>query len=164
VDWLSNANPAGIPAPFLVAVVVLLLGALLISRTEFGNAVRAIGGNEIAARLAGMPVARVKAIVFALSGLTVGLAAILFAGRSASADPNAGVGFELSVIAGVLLGGSSFQGGSGTFVGTFFGVTFVAVVQNGLDLIGVATFWQGVVTGGVLIAAVGLELLRRRAR
>jgi ribose transport system permease protein len=164
VDWLSNATLGGIPVPFAVALLVVLIGAFVMSRTEFGNAVRAIGGNEIAARLAGMPVARVKAIVFALSGLTVGLAAILFAGRSASADPNAGVSFELSVIAGVLLGGSSFQGGSGTFIGTFFGVTFVAIVQNALDLLGVATFWQGVVTGGVLIAAVGLELLRKRAR
>lgn len=164
VNWLGNATPGGIPAPFLVALAVTIVGALVISRTEFGNAVRAIGGNESAARLAGIPVARVKVIVFAISGLTVGIAAILFAGRAASADPNAGNGLELSVIAGVLLGGSSFQGGSGTFIGTFFGVTFIAVIQNGLDLLGVATFWQGVVTGGVLIAAVGLELLRKRAR
>ncbi|MTD54292.1 ABC transporter permease [Amycolatopsis pithecellobii] len=163
VGWLSNSTAGGFPVPFLVALLVVLLGALVTARTEFGNAVRAVGGNEVAARLAGLPVARVKVIVFAISGLTVGLAAILFAGRGASADPNAGIGFELSVIAGVLLGGSSFQGGAGTFTGTFFGVTFVAIVQNGLDLIGVATFWQGVVTGAVLIAAVGLELLRKRA-
>ncbi|MFC5947555.1 ABC transporter permease [Pseudonocardia lutea] len=163
VNWMSNATPAGIPAAFAIAVLVVLISALLMVRTEFGNAVRAIGGNEVAARLAGIPVGRVKMLVFALSGLTVGIAAILFAGRGASADPNAGVGFELSVIAGVLLGGSSFQGGSGTFVGTLFGVAFVAFIQNGLDLNGVEPFWQGVVTGVVLIAAVGLELLRKRA-
>jgi ribose transport system permease protein len=163
VNWLGDETVAGVPVPFAVALVVLLLGALVMSRTEFGNAVRAVGGNEIAARLAGMPVARVKVVVFAVSGLTVGLAAILFAGRSQSADPSAGVGLELAVIAGVLLGGSSFQGGSGTFIGTFFGVLFVAIIQNGLDLFGVATFWQGVVTGAVLIAAVGLESLRKRA-
>jgi ribose transport system permease protein len=163
VNWLGNATPGGIPAPFIVALAVLLVGAFIIARTEFGNAVRAIGGNETAARLAGIPVARVKLLVFAISGLTVGIAAILFAGRTASADPSAGDGLELSVIAGVLLGGSSFQGGSGTFIGTFFGVTFIAIIQNGLDLLGVATFWQGIVTGGVLIAAVGLELLRKRS-
>jgi ribose transport system permease protein len=163
VNWLGDETVAGVPVPFAVALVVLLLGALVMCRTEFGNAVRAIGGNEIAARLAGIPLARVKVIVFAASGLTVGLAAVLFAGRSQSADPSAGVGLELAVIAGVLLGGSSFQGGSGTFVGTFFGVLFVAIIQNGLDLFGVATFWQGVVTGAVLIAAVGLESLRKRA-
>ncbi|WP_236792128.1 ABC transporter permease [Amycolatopsis sp. GM8] len=163
VNWMSNATPGGIPAAFAIAFVVVLLAALLMSRTEFGNAVRAIGGNAVAARLAGIPVGRVKLLVFALSGLTVGIAAILFAGRGASADPNAGVGFELSVIAGVLLGGSSFQGGSGTFTGSLFGVAFVAFVQNGLDLNGVEPFWQGVVTGVVLIAAVGLELLRKRA-
>jgi len=162
VNWLANETPGGVPAPFIVALAVALLGGLLMTRTEFGNALKATGGNEVAARLAGIPVARVKVLAFAISGSTVGIAAILFAGRSASADPNAGVGFELAVIAGVLLGGSSFQGGSGTFIGTFFGVAFVAMVQNGLDLSGVDAFWQGVVTGCVLIAAVGLELLRRR--
>jgi ribose transport system permease protein len=162
VDRLGNGSIGIVPAPFLVAVLVVVVGATLASRTELGNAVRAIGGNEVAARLAGIPVARVKLLVFAFSGLTVGVAALLFAGRSVSADPNAGAGLELAVIAGVLLGGSSFQGGSATYLGTFFGVLFVAVVQNGLDLYGVDAFWQGTVTGAVLIAAVGLELLRKR--
>jgi ribose transport system permease protein len=163
VNWMSNATPAGVPAAFLVAFLVVLIGVVVMSRTEFGNAVRAIGGNEVAARLAGIPAGRIKLLVFAASGVTVGIAAILFAGRGVSADPNAGMGFELAVIAGVLLGGSSFQGGSGTFVGTLFGVAFVAFAQNGMDLYGVEPFWQGVVTGAVLIAAVGLELLRKRA-
>jgi ribose transport system permease protein len=163
VSWLGNATPLGIPAPFIAAFVFLLLAALVMSRTEFGNAVRAVGGNETASRLAGIPVARVKVLVFVISGLTVGLAAVIFAGRSSSADPTAGVGYELSVIAAVLLGGSSFQGGTSTFIGTLFGATFVAVIQDGLSLSNVSTFWQGVVTGAVLIGAVALELLRKRA-
>jgi ribose/xylose/arabinose/galactoside ABC-type transport system permease subunit len=160
VQWFGNGKVAGVSAPGLIAVGAVLAALAAYRYTTFGRAISAIGGNENAARLAGIPVERVKVAVWALNGALVGLAAIIASGRSSSADPSFGPGVELTVIAAVLLGGSSFAGGSISFVGTLFGVVFIAVLQNGLTLFGVATFWQGVVTGAVLILAVGLDRLR----
>ena len=121
----------------------------------------AVGGNEAAARLAGIPVDRVRIAVFAINGALVGLAAVMFAGRIQSASPLIAVGIELDVIAAVLLGGTSFLGGSSTMLGTAIGVMFIAVLQNGLNLLGVQALWQGVVTGSVLILAVWVDRIRR---
>jgi ribose/xylose/arabinose/galactoside ABC-type transport system permease subunit len=123
----------------------------------------AVGGNEAAARLAGIRVDRIRIAVFAINGGLVGVAAVIFAGRIQSASALIGQGIELQVIAAVLLGGTSFLGGAGSLVGTLIGVLFIAVLQNGLSLLEVPTFWQGVVTGAVLILAVWVDRLRSRA-
>ena len=119
------------------------------------------GGNPEAARLTGIPVQRVTVLVYALAGLLVGLAAVMYTGRIQSATPQVGAGLELEVIAAVLLGGVSFAGGSGSIVGTMVGALLIAFINNGLVLGGVNSFWQGIVTGAILIFAVWLDRFRR---
>jgi ribose/xylose/arabinose/galactoside ABC-type transport system permease subunit len=152
------------PFPILLvfdAILVLVAGAVLRYST-FGRALFAMGSNEEAARLNGIDVGRVLIAVYAVAGLAAGLAAIVQVGRltagSATADPT----LLLTVLAAVLIGGTSFYGGEGGVLGTVIGVLFLGVVQNGLTLSNVSTFWQGIVSGGVLIVAVGLGSLRDR--
>ncbi len=161
VENLGNATVIGVPTSILIAGAAVLLLGLVMRFSTLGRAIDTVGGNEEAARLAGIHVTRVRLIVFGINGALIGLAGVLMAGRTFSASPTVGSGMELPVLAAVLLGGSSFVGGRSTLVGTVFGVAFIAVLQNGLNLLQVATFWQGLVTGVVLIAAVSLDRLRR---
>jgi ribose transport system permease protein len=161
VEWLGDGEIGPLSVPVLLAATCLVLAILVLRYTNFGRALYAVGGNESAARLAGIPVDRVRIAAFAINGALVGLAAAIFAGRIQSASPLIGTGIELDVIAAVLLGGTSFIGGSSTMVGTLIGVLFIAVLQNGLNLLGVEVFWQGAVTGIVLILAVWADRVRR---
>ncbi len=161
VEWLGDGRVGPISIPVAVSVGTLVLALFVMRSTNFGRAVYAVGGNENAARLAGIPVDRVRIVSFALNGALVGLAGVLFAGRIRSGSPLIGAGIELEVIAAVLLGGTSFLGGSGSLVGTLIGVLFIGVLQNGLNLIGVQALWQGIVTGAVLILAVWVDRIRR---
>jgi ribose transport system permease protein len=159
--WLGDGEVGPISVPVAVAALALV-GAFFVMRwTNFGRQVYAVGGNENAARLAGISVDLVRIAVFALNGLLVGLAAVLFVGRIQAGSPLIGAGIELEVIAAVLLGGTSFLGGQSSLVGTLTGVLFIAVLQNGLNLVGVQALWRGVVTGAVLILAVWVDRLRR---
>ena len=160
IEWLGDGKLLGISVPVIIALLGLLLSIAIMGYTTFGRAIFAVGGNSAAARLAGIPVDRVRIAAFAINGTFIGLASVLFAGRIQSGSPTAGQGFELDVIAAVLLGGSSFLGGSSSLIGTFIGVLFIAILHNGLDLVGVNTFWQGVVTGSVLILAVWIDRIR----
>jgi ribose transport system permease protein len=161
VEWLGDGEIGPISVPVLLAAICLVVAILVLRYTNFGRALYAVGGNESAARLAGIPVDRVRIAAFAINGALVGLAATIFAGRIQSASPLIGTGIELNVIAAVLLGGTSFIGGSSSMVGTLIGVLFIAVLQNGLNLLGVEVFWQGAVTGVVLIVAVWADRIRR---
>ena len=161
--WLGNSNVGPVPVPFLVACAVFLAAYAVLRWTVFGRSVYAIGGNPEAARLTGIPVQRVTVLVYALAGLLVGLAAVMYTGRIQSATPQVGTGLELEVIAAVLLGGVSFAGGSGSIVGTVVGALLIAFINNGLVLGGVNSFWQGIVTGAILIFAVWLDRFRRTA-
>lgn len=161
VESLGNSTVAGVPISILIAGAVVLLLGLMMRFTTLGRAIDTVGGNEEAARLAGIHVTRVRLIVFALNGALIGLAAVLLSGRTFSSSPTVGIGMELPVLAAVLLGGSSFVGGRSTLIGTVFGVAFTAVLENGMNLLQVATFWKGLVTGVVLIAAVSLDRMRR---
>jgi ribose transport system permease protein len=160
--WLGDGEVGRVSVPVVLSVLALLLMVLLMRRTNFGRQVYAVGGNENAARLAGISVDRVRIAVFAVNGLLVGLAAVLFVGRIQAGSPLIGAGIELEVIAAVLLGGTSFLGGQSSLAGTTLGVLFIAVLQNGLNLVGVQALWRGVVTGVVLILAVWVDRLRRR--
>jgi ribose transport system permease protein len=159
---LGSGRVAGIPWAVLVAGVVFVVALLVARYTGYGRMVYAVGGNAEAARLAGLPVAGVRASVYAIAAGLAGLAGVLLAGRLASASPAAGAGIELTVAAAVLLGGTSFAGGSGTLLGTLLGVLFLGVLSNGLTLAGISAFWQGVVSGAVLLLAVLLDRLRAR--
>jgi len=153
-----------IPTLVLIALVVVAVGHVLLSRTSFGRRVYAIGGNEEAARLSGINVRRAKLEVYSLCGLLAGLSGMLLATRLASGDPKSGMGFELNAIAAVVLGGTSLMGGRGTVVGTLLGALVIGVLDNGLILLDVSAFYQMVVKGFVILAAVLLDTLTRTDR
>ena len=160
VTQLATGKVASIPVPAFVMLVVFALFFVLLRYTYFGRDIYAIGGNQEAATLAGVRVRRVRVIAYVLLGLVVGLAAVMQAGRLSSVSPTAGQGLELLAVATVLLGGTRLSGGRGGVVGTAAAVLFLATVDNGLRISGVSSFWEDVVTGTVLIVAVGFEQLR----
>ncbi len=160
--WLGSGEVLGMTVPVVVMAVVALAGGVALARTSFGRMVYATGGNLEAARLAGVPTGRVRIAAFALTGLLAGLAGILTAGWVQVAQPVAGLGYELDVIAAVIIGGASFAGGQGTVLGTMLGATLMGVLRNGLILLGVTVHWQQVAIGGVIVLAVVLDRLRRR--
>ena len=163
VQWVGDGMVAGFPVPVVIAIVVGVIGYAVMRWTKFGRAVYAVGGNETAARLAGIDVRRVRFAVYAISAACAGVAAVMLTGRLTSAQPvSAAVGLELSAAAAVLLGGASFAGGSGNIGGAAIGVLFLGILANGITLAGVPSYWQGIATGAVLIAAIALDRIRTR--
>jgi ribose transport system permease protein len=147
----------GIPVPVWIAGGIVLLVALLISKTRFGRYIYAIGGNEIASTLSGIRVNRVKWMVYGIAGALAGVAGIMVTARLDSAQPNAGTGYELDAIAAVVIGGTSLSGGRGTIWGTVLGAVIIGVLNNGLVLLDVSPFWQQVVKGSVILLAVIID-------
>lgn len=150
--------PAGVWLMLGFAAVV----ALALRYTRFGRHVFAVGSNELTARLCGVPVERVKVLVYALGGLFAGLGAVLQFAYLTGGDPTTAVGLELNIIAAVVIGGASLSGGQGTIVGTLIGALIMSVVANGCTKIGLSNWVQEIVTGGIIIAAVLLDYWRRR--
>jgi ribose transport system permease protein len=147
---------------FLIAVLVIMAGQVVLSRTVFGRYLVAIGTNESAVRLAGINPKPAKIAVFALTGLLAGLGGIFYTARLGSSDPNAGVGLELSAIAAVVIGGTSLMGGRGSVVNTFFGVLIIATLEAGLAQVGASEPTKRVITGVVIVGAVILDAWRHR--
>lgn len=154
---------AYIPTPVVLVLVVYAVFHLFLTHTTLGRDLYAIGGNKQAALLSGIVVDRRLTMVYALSGGLAALGAIVLAGRMNSGFPLAGVGAELDAIAAVIIGGASFFGGVGTVWGTLIGALIMGVLRNGLTLLNVSAYWQTVVIGGVIVAAVGIDVLRQRA-
>jgi len=152
----------GLLIPFIVAVVIVILGQLVLSRTVFGRYMVAIGTNEEAVRLSGIDPRPIKVGVFVLCGLLTAMAAIISTARIQSADPNAGAGLELRAIAAVVIGGTSLMGGRGSVLSSFFGVLIIAVLEAGLSGMGVQEPAKRVITGCVIVAAVILDYYRHR--
>ena len=149
------------PILFLIFLGVAVVFHVLMKYTDFGRSVYAIGGNETAARLAGINVPRMKVLMYVACGATAGLAGVLLTARTTSGNPINGVGFELQAITAVFLGGAATTGGKGTIVGTVLAVILVGVLNNGMNLLGVGTFYQRVALGVLLIAAVALAQYRQ---
>ncbi|HET7292965.1 MAG TPA: ribose ABC transporter permease [Vicinamibacteria bacterium] len=156
---LATARVLLVPAPALVTAVVCLAAQFVLARTRFGRYVYAIGGNEEAARLSGVAVRFHKTAVYVLSGLASALAATILTARLNSAQPIAGIMYELDAIAAAVIGGTSLKGGSGTVAGTLIGALIMGVLRNGLNLLGISSFLQQVVIGLVIIGAVLLDAL-----
>ena len=154
---LGRGSLLGIPIPAVIAVVVAIIGFIVLDRTRYGRQVVAIGANAEAARRVGMPSKRVAASVFVLSGTAAALAGLIVAARLGSGSSNAAVGFELEVIAAVVLGGTSLMGGRGTMVGTVLGALTIAVIGNGLILAHVSPFFTQIVTGAIILLAIWLN-------
>ena len=152
-----------IPVSALVLLVVYGGLAWFLNKTSVGRHIYAVGGNPQAARVSGVSVDKILVLVYALSGFFAGLAALLLAGRTDSGFPNAGIGAELDAIAAVIIGGASFFGGRGTVLGVFAGVLIMGLLRNGLNLMNVSVFWQQLLIGMIIILAVYVDVLRRRA-
>lgn len=159
---LGTGSVIGIPTPILFMVIVVAIGYVLLNRTRFGRYVYAVGGSETASRWTGLRVDRTQVLVYVLTGVLAGLAGVILAARLGSGQPAAGQGFELDVIAAVILGGTSLAGGKGKISGTLIGVVFVAVLSNGLTLLDVSSYWQMVIKGGIILAAVLVDTYARR--
>src|SRR5436190_8130530 len=161
--WLGAGRVAYIPAPVLVVLVVCAVLHLFLTRSRVGRDIYAIGGNNHAAVLCGIPVNSRLTLVYALSGGLAGLAAIVLAGRMNSGYPLAGAGAELDSIAAVIIGGASFFGGVGTVSGTLVGALIIGVLRNGLNLLDVSSYWQTAVIGVVIVMAVWIDVVRQRS-
>jgi ribose transport system permease protein len=162
VDWVGFGKVAGIDAPILIMVVVFLLAFVVLRWTYFGRDVYAVGGNVEAARLSGINVTGTLVAVYAIAGFAATVAGVIQAGRLGASSPIVGSDIPLSAAAAVLLGGTSFTGGVGGVTGTAVGVLFIGTLQNGLAIRGVSSFWQQVVTGVILVLAVGIDRIQER--
>lgn len=158
---LGTGTLAGVPIPFLVMIGAYLLGFVILRFTTYGRYLRAVGSNDTAARIVGIPVDRVLIFAFALVGLFTAIGGVLLTAQQSSADATLATGYELNAIAIVVVGGTSLAGGQGTLLGTFTGALIFAVIYNALNLFNVPSYWQYVAIGLVLILALGLESLRR---
>ena len=160
IQHLANQDIGSVPIILIVILLLYLLSWFVLHRTSFGRAVYAVGSNPEAARLNGINVPLTLTLVFAIAGLTYGIGAIQQTGRLTAAVPTTDPNQMLAVIAAVLIGGMSLRGGEGGLLGTFLGALFLGVIQNGLTLQGISAFWQGIVTGSILLLAAGLAVLR----
>jgi len=151
---LATARVAGVPAPVLVTIAVYLIARFVLVETRFGRYVYAIGGNEEATRLSGVSVRLHKTLVYGVSGLASAVAAVLLTARLNSAQPIAGIMYELDAIAATVIGGTSLMGGEGGLGGTMIGALIMGVLRNGLNLLGVSSFVQQIVIGLVIVVAV----------
>lgn len=162
-DWLGTGTLAGtIPWIVVVMAIVTVVFAILLGRTAYGRYVLADGGNEEAARLAGIDVRKVKTLVYVISGGCAALAGLLLMARFASGSPQTGTGYELQAIAAVVVGGTSLMGGRGTIVGTFFGALLIGVLNNVMNLLNIESYTQQIVLGVVILLAVVIDELRKR--
>jgi rhamnose transport system permease protein len=166
-DWFEffgQGSLAGLPTQFVVLLVMIVLVGIFLAFTPWGRFVYAIGNNAEAARFSGIPVDRLLMLIYGFSGLMAGLAAVVFVSRVTTTRADAGTGLELDVIAAVVLGGTSINGGKGTILGTVLGLVTIALLRNGLNLSGVKGDATVVVIGSVLILSVFLNRLLRGER
>lgn len=153
---MTNSKVLGIPLPFVVLLFLAALTYIILYRTYWGRTIRAVGSNEVAARLAGMPTNRARMLVFAFAGACSALAGVFMTGRLSSAEATMATGFEMNVIAAVVVGGTALRGGRGTAFGTLLGSLLFAVLANALNMLGVASYWQYVLTGTVLVIVIAV--------
>ncbi len=162
--FLGLGRPLGIPTAIWIMAVFAIVVAVLVTRMPFGRWLYAIGGNERAAELAGVPVRRVKTRVYVISGICAAMAGLIIASELTSAAPQTGQTFELNAIAAVVIGGASLSGGRGTVKGALIGAFVIGFLSDGLVLVGVSTFWQTVIKGLVIVLAVMLDQGQERLK
>lgn len=159
--WFGQGSLAGFPVPFLIMVLIVIAADLALRRSRPLRQLYYVGGNQPAARLSGINVDRVILLGFITSGAFAALAGILSMARLQSGVPTAFVGVELRIIAACVIGGMSLSGGEGTVTGALLGLVFMALVSNAMTLFGVSIYWEGVITGSILILAVSIDMLSR---
>lgn len=159
IDWYK-VSVGVVGLPLILAVIIVLTVYVFSTKTTFGKAVFAIGGNERAARMAGMAVDRTKILVFTVGDMCAALGGVFLAAKIKSCSPSVGDSFTLLIVASVVLGGTSLTGGRGSVLGTILGVFTVAIIQNGMNFIGVDAYWQNVVFGIFVLAAIAVSVDR----
>jgi len=163
--WIGSGKLWGwLPWAVIFMVIIAVVMAILLKKSKFGRYVYAIGSNEQAAYLSGIPVNKIKVMNYVISGVLVAFAGMLLAARVSSAAPTAGDLYETNAIAASVIGGASLSGGKGSIAGTIVGAFIIGVLSNGLNLIGLNYFWQQVAIGVVIISAVFLEVVRERLK
>ena len=153
-----------IPYPVIYMAVFLVICVILLSKTRFGRHVYAVGGNDKAAIFSGVNVARTKMMVYTMSGFLAAFTGVVLCARMASGQPTAGQAFEMDAIAATVLGGTSMSGGVGKIGSTFIGVLIIGVLNNGLNLLGLNSFWQQIAKGVVILLAVYVDMLKKRRK
>ena len=162
--FLATGEILSIPMPVIIMAVVYTIGYFVLSHTKLGRYTYAMGGNEEAATLSGINVKLYKTVVYGLCGLLSGVAAIILTARLNSAQPIAGIMYELDAIAATVIGGTSLMGGEGRILGTLIGALIMGVLRNGLNLLGVSSFVQQTVIGSVIIIAVLVDMALKKQR
>ena len=152
-----------IPLPVIYTILLYIGVMILLYRTKLGRHIYAVGGNREAARFSGIDIARVEIVVYTIIGFLSAVTGIVLCARMYSGQPTIGQGFELDAIAGVVLGGTSFSGGVGTIGGTVIGVLVIGFLNNGLNLLGVSSFWQLIAKGAVILLAVYIDTLKKKS-
>jgi ribose transport system permease protein len=158
---LGQGYVGPVPVPVIVMLLMVVAASIFLTRTFVGRYVYAVGGNEQAARFSGIRVDGVKLLVYTLSGLCCAVSGLILLARMVSAQPMAGLGYELNVIAAAVIGGASLVGGEGTIFGTLMGAALMGILQNGMVLVGIDTYAQQAITGAVIVIAVTLDQWRR---
>ena len=161
---LGQGEIIGIPVPVWILIVLGLITDFLLRKTVYGKHLRAVGGNETAARFSGVNVARVRMISFIISGFMAGVAGLIVAARLSQGQPGVGSMYELYAIASAVIGGTSLTGGEGSVLGAIVGASIISLLWNALVLLNVSTYWHNVVIGMVIVVAVTLDVLRKRIR
>lgn len=152
----------GIPIPVYIFIAVGIVAHIFLSRTSTGRYIYAVGSNVDTARLSGVRVERIYMIVYMLSGMCIGIAAVVYLARLGAAQPTAGQSYEMEAVAATVIGGTSVAGGEGGIIGSLIGAVIIAIIRNGLVLIGVGSYWTQIVVGLIIIGAVSLDVTRRR--
>jgi putative xylitol transport system permease protein len=158
--WIGTGDVFGVPAPVIVLAVVFAISWWILNRTRFGRYIYAVGGNPHAAKTSGINTDRIRFTVYVISGGLAGLAGILLSARTGSGLPLAGVGYEMDAMAAVDIGGTSLSGGVGRVTGTLIGALIIGVMNNGLDLMGIQSYYQQVLKGALIVGAVMLDQKR----
>ena len=161
-DFIGSGTIVGIPVPIIIVAIVFVSIAVMLKKTVFGRYIYAIGNSAHIAKLGGINVAKNQIIIYTLSGFLASVAAMIMIGRLASTPPHVAQGAELQAIAAVIIGGTSFAGGSGGVGLTLVGAMIMAMITNGLNILGVSSYWQQVFIGLIIIAAVWFDRLKAR--
>nr|WP_234902316.1 ABC transporter permease [Agrobacterium rubi] len=162
--WIGTGDVFGIPMPVVILACVFIVSWWVLNRTRFGRYIYAVGGNPHAAKTSGINVNRIRFVVYTISGALSGLAGMMLSARTGSALPQAGVAYELDAIAAVVIGGTSLSGGVGRVTGTLIGALIIGVMNNGLDLLGIQSYYQQVIKGALIVGAVMLDQKRNHGQ
>lgn len=162
IQFLGRGDVLGIPVPFVIMIAALLIATFVMLKTPFGRYMYAIGNNQAGARMLGIKVDRIRLLVFVAAGATAALAGVLMVARLGTAQPSIGETWVLAPIAASVIGGVATTGGVGSPIGAIFGAGIIAIIENIIVLFGVSPYWQGIVSGAIVVLAISFDAISRR--